>query len=510
MEKEMIFEVKHMHKTFGPTVALKDVAFMLHRGEIRGLVGENGSGKSTIMSIASGMQSATSGEMRYQGREWKPETMVEAQEAGISMILQEANTIPNVTVAQNIFSGHEKVFTKYGIIHMKQMIKEAQKLLDKFGITHIRAKDPVNQYSFEDRKLIEIVRCVTDDTQILVVDETTTALSMDGRDILYALMHRIVEQEQKAVVFISHDMDEILDQCNVLTVLRDGEIIGEISSEDMMAAKNDRELRREVLKRTRYMMVGREIGEKYYREDYEATYQDTAALELKHLSFGNVRDFSLVLHKGEIIGLGGLSGCGMHEIGRAAFGLEKLKKGKVIRNGREIRNPLFAIRSGIGYISKNRDTEALILQGSVGDNIALPSLDGLVRHTFISPKAKALLVNRQMEAFSIKCRNRKQWVSTLSGGNKQKVSFAKWTAKGSEVLIMDCPTRGVDVGVKQSMYALMEEMKKQGKAILMISEELSELVGMADRLVIMKDFVVTGEFDRSPHLKQTDIIEFML
>ncbi len=508
-EREILFETKHMHKAFGPTIAIKDVDFRLYRGEIRGLVGENGSGKSTIMSIASGMQPPTSGEMFFKGQPWSPQNMVEAQEAGISMILQEVNTIPGVTVAQNIFAGHEKDFAKLGFINMPKLVKKAQALLEKFGIFHIRGKDSIDKYSFEDRKLIEVVRCVTDDTQVLVVDETTTALSHDVRDILYKIVHKMADEENKAVVFISHDLDEVLDECNVITVLRDGEITGDISSKDTKTAK-DPEKRQGMMKKIRRMMVGREIGEKYYREDYDTSHRDEVAIELKNVSFGFIKDFSLTVHKGEMVGLGGLSGCGMHEIGRAAFGLEKLSRGEIIRSGKKIDSPLTAIQQGIGYISKNRDMEALILDGSIKDNILLPSLDELSHYSFINPRDEKRIANGEIDAFSIKCRNGKQWVNTLSGGNKQKVSFAKWTAKGSDVIIMDCPTRGVDVGVKQAMYAFMEKMKKQGRAILMISEELSELIGMSDKMIIMKDFKVTKEFIRSSDLKEADIIDYMI
>ena len=501
MANEVIFEARHMHKAFGPTIALKDVDFQLRRGEIRGLVGENGSGKSTIMSIASGMQPATSGEMLYLGKPWKPATMVESQNAGISMILQEANTIPGVTVAQNLFAGSEKDFSFCGVINMFKMYKAADALLEKFGVGHIKARDRIDALTFEDRKLIEIVRCVRDDTQILVVDETTTALSMEGREILYRLIHRMAA-EDKAVVFISHDMDEILEQCTDLTVLRDGDIIGHLNREEMDAP--------DAVQKIRYMMVGREIGEKYYREDYDPSHQDEVALELKGLTFGPIRDFSLTLHKGEIVGFGGLSGCGMHEIGRAAYGLEKLEAGEVLRNGVQIKDCLQAIQQGIGYISKNRDTESLILDAAVQENIVLPSLTALQHNGFISPASEKKMSDQQIDAFRIKCSGGRQYVNTLSGGNKQKVSFAKWMAKGSEVVIMDCPTRGVDIGVKQAMYALIEQMKQEGKAILMISEELSELIGMADRIIIMKDFEVSREFTRSADLKQTDIIEYMI
>lgn len=501
MEHDTIFRAKGMWKEFGITVALKGVDMEIRRGEIRGLIGENGSGKSTIMSIAAGMQPATAGQMEFLGKSWAPHSMIQAQQAGLSMILQETNTIPGVSVAQNLFAGREREFTTAGMINMRRMYRAADKLLDQFGISEIRGRDPIDSLAFESRKLIEIVRCVDENTQILVVDETTTALSFRGREILYRLIHQMA-QEGKAVVFVSHDMDEILEQCTCLTVLRDGEIIGTLTQDEMRQPGAAR--------RIRYMMVGREIGEKYYREDYDARCSSKVALEFKHVTCGQIRDFNLTIHEGEIVGIGGLSGCGMHEIGRIAYGLETLQGGTVEREGVAIRNSLTAIQQGVGYISKNRDTEALILEASIQENIVLPSLPSLSRGTFISPRVEREMTEREIKSFRIKCSSGRQWVNTLSGGNKQKVSFAKWTAKGSQVLVMDCPTRGVDIGVKQAMYAMIEEMKREGRAILMISEELSELIGMADRLLIMKDFQVQREFQRSPDLKQTDIIEYMI
>jgi ribose transport system ATP-binding protein len=501
MASDPIIEIRNIHKTFGPTIALGSIDLSIRRGEVRGLIGENGSGKSTVMSIAAGMQSATSGEMFYKGKPWNPSSMLEAQKSGISMILQESNTIPHVSVAQNIFAGRENEFARGGMILMKKMYKAADQLLSDFGITHMKGADPIDVHNFEDRKLIEIVRCVSDYTEVLIVDETTTALSHEGRDILYKLIRRLAG-EGKAVVFISHDMDEILTRCDVLTVLRDGDIIGHLTKEDMTKPN--------AVSVIRNMMVGREIGEKYYREDYVATHSEEVALALDHISFGLIRDFHLTLYAGEIVGLGGLSGCGMHEIGRAAYGLEELETGAVLRNGKEIRSCLQAIESGIGYISKNRDTEALITEASIQENITLPSLSALEKRMFINPADERKMSDEQIASLRIKCGDGEQSVKTLSGGNKQKVSFAKWTAKGSDVIVMDCPTRGVDIGVKQAMYALIEQMKRDGKAILMISEELPELIGMSDRIVIMKDFVVTKEFVRSQGLRETDIIEYMI
>ena len=258
-ENEIIFQAINIKKEFDVTVALKGADITLKRGEIRGLIGENGSGKSTIMSIAAGMQSATSGEMVYKGKTWNPTSMIDANLQGISMILQEANTIPGITVAQNIFAGREKEFTSHGIVRIKKMIRAAQALLDKYEIGYIHAADQIDRYNFEDRKLIELVRCINENIEILVVDETTTALSHNGRNVLYKLIHQLAEAH-KTVVLISHDIDEILEHCTSLTVLRDGEIMGELTKEDMQ--KSD------IANKIRYLMIGREMTGDYYRSDY--------------------------------------------------------------------------------------------------------------------------------------------------------------------------------------------------------------------------------------------------
>ncbi len=499
--EELLLEIKKMNKNFGPIAALKDVDLAIRRGQIHGLIGENGSGKSTITSIAAGMQEATSGEMRFKGKPWKPASMVEAQAGGISMILQEANTIPNCSVAENLFAGQENHFSTLGFVNSKKMNRAADEILQKFNLTHMRGKDSVNAYGFEDRKLIELARAVTDETEILVVDETTTALSFEGREILYRLMDKLAA-ENKAVIFISHDLDEILLHCSILTVLRDGEIRGVITKEEMKQPDS--------IHKIRQLMVGRDIGDKFYRSDCDGSHGDEVVLEYKNVSNANIKNFSLQLHAGEIIGIGGLSGCGMHEIGRMAFGLEHLDHGHVLCRGREILNTAKAVQAGIGYISKNRDQEALILEGAISTNIVMPSLPDLKKAAFIPPARERRLADEQIRLLAIKCENGGQWVSTLSGGNKQKVSFAKWIAKGSDIIIMDCPTRGVDIGVKQAMYQLIYDMKKEGKAILMISEEMAELIGMADRLIIMKDFQIAKEFSRSGTLTEGDIIEYMI
>ena len=496
-ENGLIFKASHMHKVFGPTVALKDVDFELHRGEIRGLIGENGSGKSTIMSIASGMQPATSGEMFYKGQPWAPKTMLEAQNSGIAMILQESNTIPGVTVAENLYAGREKEFARFGIINIRKMYKAADELLQKFNIKGIKGSTRINTLSFETRKLIEIIRAMEKDPEILVVDETTTALSFEGREVLYKIIADMAANG-KAVVFISHDLDEIMERCTHVTVLRDGEIIDTLEKSQFEK------------KKISSLMVGRDIGDAYYREDYTPSAQEDVGLEFRKVCSGPIKDFNLKVHKGEIVGIAGLSDCGMHLIGQIGFGARKVSSGEVLRNGKHVTSVSKAIGLGIGYVSKNRDTEALVLEGPIKDNILLPSLSRLSKFTFINPKTENEIVDEEIKRYSIKAHSPKTYVSKLSGGNKQKVSFAKWTAAKSDMIIMDCPTRGVDVAVKQAMYRIINDMKNEGKAILLISEEMTELIGMADRLLVMKDFKVNKEFMRSKDLKETDIIEYML
>ena len=505
MGKETIVEVNHMKKCFGPTIALNDVSITIRRGEILGLIGENGSGKSTVTSIISGMQKANEGEMLYKGEKWDPHSMIEALEKGIGMIVQESGTVPGITVAENIFLGETEQFKtfgknkKWGIVKKKEMIQEAQKALDEIGASHIRAELPTAMLDMQDRKLVEIAKVMIKQPDVLVVDETTTALSQKGRDIIYRIMNKLKE-ENKAVVFISHDMDEIMNVCDALTVLRDGKII---------VTFNKSEFDEELIKTS---MIGREMEGDYYRSDYDGSFADEVVMEIKD---GNLDEqlinFNLQLHKGEILGVGGLSDCGMHTLGKVLFGAEKLKSGTVTVHGKPFKDEAAAMRHKVGYVAKDRDTESLCLNASIKDNISVAGMEEFaVGNTIILPSKEKKYVKEQIDKLSIKCAGMEQYISALSGGNKQKVVFGKWIGRGSDILILDCPTRGVDIGVKQSMYQLMYQMKKQGKSIVIISEEMTELIGMSDRLIVMKDGAVKKEFERSPELSEQDVIKYMI
>ncbi|MEE3458606.1 MAG: sugar ABC transporter ATP-binding protein [Candidatus Faecousia sp.] len=497
---EPILQMKHIRKTFSSTVALGDVSLEVWPGEVRGLIGENGSGKSTISSIAAGMQKADSGEMIFRGKPWNPKSMIDALQNGVGMIVQESGTISGVSVAENIFLAELDQFRRLGVIDRRAMNRKADEVLAAIGVTEVKGSTPLAALDFQTRKLVEIAKVVMKQPSILVVDETTTALSQNGRDILYDIIKRF-RKEGKAVLFISHDLDEIMEVCDTLTVLRDGARIRDFRKEEFDPDA------------IRTSMIGRELQGDYYRSDFTPSRLDAIALKAEHLNAGSaLKDVSIDFHRGEIVGIGGLSHCGMHTLGKILFGAERPESGTVTtEDGTRITNETVAMKHGVGYVAKDRDVESLAMNTSIRDNIAIAGMERYAVGNFLITNAKEKpYVDAQIQSLSIKCANRDQLVSQLSGGNKQKVVFGKWIGCGSEILILDCPTRGVDIGVKKAMYELMTNLKNEGKAIIMISEELSELMGMSDRLIIMKDGAVMKEFSRSRTLSDAEIIQYMI
>lgn len=499
---ELLFEAKKLTKHFGPTIALNGVDLKVYRGEITGLIGENGSGKSTITSIAAGLQPATAGEMFFKGSPHKPSSMMEGTMGGIGMIVQEQGTVSGRTIAQNIFLGEENLFSRFGVISKTRMNEAAKRALTDIGFHNVNPAMMIDRLDMQDRKLVEIAKVIYNKPEMLIVDETTTALSQHGREMIYGIMKKMKE-ENKAVIFISHDLQELMETCDTLTVLRDGNLI---------ATLDKNEMQEDVIKRH---MVGREMKGSYYRSDYDSPISEETVLKVDNVTTGSgmLMNFSMAVKKGEILGIGGLSHCGMHELGKAIFGEEKILQGTVthVPTGEIITTARQALKAGFGYVSKDRDKEALVLAASIRDNIISAGLDKVSNQLgIITPKAGKEYVDKQVETLSIKCASVKQNVQYLSGGNKQKVVFGKWVGRGCDILILDCPTRGVDIGVKAAMYHLIYEMKQQGRTIIMISEELTELIGMSDRLLILKDGQAAGEFARSKELSENMIIEVMI
>ena len=496
---QVLLRAENVNKYFGTTYAVKDLSLDLYPGEIHGLIGENGSGKSTFSSMLCGIYTMTSGTFTLLGKQIKPKSQVEANKEGVSIIVQEMGTLPGLTVAENIFLGEEDKFMHGIIKDSRTMNKEAQRLLDSYGFTNIKASKMIDIYSFEERKLVEIVKATYFNPKILVVDETTTALSHDGRQELFKVMNKIREIGS-TVIFISHDLDEVLEHTDRISILRDGVLVRTVNTKDVTTD----DLKRE--------MVGRELDNRYYRTDYGEEVSTEVVLSVKDLSVpGEFEKINLELHKGEILGIGGLSECGMHEIGKAIFGASYNRSGKVtLSDGFEIKDIPGAIKHSIAYASKDRDNESIVIADTIGENIILPSLDNLSNRGFLNLKGLDSFAQKYAAQMSTKMTGIRQYVSELSGGNKQKVVLARWIGKDSDILILDSPTRGIDVRVKADIYTLMTELKKQGKSIIMISEELPELLGMSDRIFIMKDGKFNGEFKRSRDLGEKDLIAKMI
>ena len=500
MKKEAILQVNGIYKSFGVVKALKDVSISFLPGEIHGLIGENGSGKSTLSSIISGIYSCNQGEMILDGKVYKPTSIMDGEKHGICMIVQEMGTIGGITVATNVFAGKEELFSRLGIVNRKAMNRAAQEALDKIGASYIKAENKIDEESFENRKIVEIARAMFNDVKVLIIDETTTALSQKGRELIYQIMDRL-KDENKVVIFISHDLDELTEHCNTVTVLRDGVYIKTLHGE---------EIQPDVM---RQLMIGREVQDNYYRDDYDDYRGGEDVITVENVcTEGGLKNVSFALKKGEILGIGGLTDSGMHDLGRTVFGLEKCEKGSVYlsSSSEKIQSPQKAIRHKIGYVSKNRDKESILNQSNIMDNICLPSYDKIKQGIYIAPKAEKNLAEQESNVLKIKMSSLKQLCGQLSGGNKQKVALAKWLGNDSDILILDCPTRGIDVGVKAAIYKLMDDYRKEGKSILMISEELPELIGMSDRILILKDGMISKEFDRSRDLTESEAIKYMI
>ena len=496
---EVVLRSENINKHFGITHAVQNVSLSFEKGEIHGLIGENGSGKSTYCNMLCGIYSISSGRFLLNGQELKVKTQVDANRSGVSIIVQETGTLSGLTVAENIFLGNESRFMHGGIKNTAAMNKEAQDLLDKYGFGRIKAPVMIDHYNFEDRKLVEIVKATYFNPKVVVVDETTTALNQSGREALFQHMNRI-RNEGNTVIFISHNLSEVIEHTDRISILRDGELIDTVKSSEVTT---------DDLKR---LMVGRELGGRYYRTDFGEPISDEVVLTVENVTVpGEIEDVSIQLHRGEILGIGGLSECGMHEVGKAIFGASYGRKGKVtLSNGTAVNSIPKAIKHSIAYASKDRDNEAVIIADSIRDNICLPSLNDLSTGKILKHSKLDKFAQENADRISVKMTGISQYVSNLSGGNKQKVVLARWLGKNSDILVLDSPTRGIDVKVKADIYALMGELKKQGKSIIMISEEIPELLGMADRILVMKDGKVNGEYVRNPKLGEEDLIAKMI
>lgn len=499
MKNDIIFKAKGIYKSFGATKAVRNFSLELQRGEIHGLIGENGSGKSTFSSMVAGLYKADEGRMLIGENLYSPNSTEDAANNRIALVVQEIGTIGTISVAANIFLNKEAQFSRFGLINYVAMENEARRILDIIGGEHIDPKARTMGLNLEDRKLVEIARAMYCEPEVLIIDETSNALTSRGRKILYRNM-RAVKERGGTVLFITHDLNELVEICDKVTIMRDGVFVATLGEREMDT------------NRMKELMVGREIADNYYRPGFEPEMEEEVVLQAKNITSPELKGISFELHKGEILGVGGLSESGMHELGRILFGIDKPDTGSVTvkGTGEEIKSPQNAVKNSIGYMSKNRDTEALILNYSIKDNICLPSLGKLRKVGFVRRKEENCLSDKWSKELAIKMRNTRQYCSQLSGGNKQKVVLAKWMGNDSKILIMDCPTRGIDIGVKESIYKLMMEFKKEGRSMIMISEELPELIGMSDRIIILNEGKIAHIELRNKEISEQKVISYMI
>lgn len=502
MAQELL-RIEHLHKRFGITHANNDICMTLNKGEIRALAGENGSGKSTLTSIISGMQPPTEGKMYFKGQEYSPKNPLEANNVHVSMVVQELGVITSLTGAMNIFLGKTDQFKKMGLVDTKAIEKAAEEIFEKWDLVKVPLNIPCAHLTMEQRKIVELARALYAEPELLILDEITQSLSQDTRQVIYKLKDRFKE-EGRAIIIISHDLEEAFDFSDSVTVLRDGEVVDTVSTKDLTVDD------------LKQMMVGRKIEGDYLRADHEMSFEEEVLLEVKNLglSDGKLENISFDLHKGEILAVCGLSDAGIHTLGSTLFGIHDAKRlGTVLdkKAGKELNTPQDMLKDGGAYLSKNRDEEGLMLSDTIKNNMYIPSAGDLAGFLGMTKdKDINTLAQKAYDDFDVKAEGIGQPIGKLSGGNKQKINLGRWLVKDLNYIILDCPTRGVDIGVKAYIYQVLKQKKAEGVGCLLITDELTEAIGMADRILIMKNGQLAGILERGEDFSESKIIEVML
>ncbi len=476
---EVILKMKEIDKSFPGVHALKKVNLEVRKGEVLALMGENGAGKSTLMKVLTGIYSKDSGEVIYEGSPVEFSSPKEAQDAGIAIVHQELNMMHQLTVAQNIFIGRE--FMKGRFIDDKKMNEEAKKLFERLNID-INPAETMNNLTVGRQQMCEIAKAISREVKVIIFDEPTAALTESEIEELFKII-RELREKNLGIVYISHRMDEIKMITDRVTVMRDGEYVGTLITKE--CTKDD------IIN----MMVGRTIYEDP-KEKSNVAEDAPVVLKVEHLNAGKlVRDVSFELRKGEILGFSGLMGAGRTETARALFGADKKESGTIYVNGQqvEIHTPQDAVKAGIGYLSEDRKRFGLVLDKTVAENTSMAALDLFTNGLLIDRKQEEEIAQEYVSKLKTKTPNVTTQVVTLSGGNQQKVVIAKWLTRNCDILIFDEPTRGIDVGAKSEIYHLMNELVEQGKSIIMISSEMTEILRMSDRIIVMCEGRKTGE-----------------
>ena len=477
-----ILELKHITKLYPGVVALNDVSLEVRRGEILALVGENGAGKSTLIKTCSGAITPTQGEIVINGKSFTGMTPQTSEQNGIGVIYQEFNLVGDLSVAENIFLG--RAIRKGMVIDLKAMERESKKILDSLNIK-INPKTLVKTLSVGYQQMVEIAKAVSQNAKLLIMDEPSAPLTSAEVEAMFAIVDKL-KAGGVSIIYISHRLDEIFRLADRITILRDGQYVTTLNTDET----NKDEL-------VKYM-VGRQLTEVYPKRD-EICVKDEVIFEAVNVSGNGDKNISFKIHRGEVLGLGGLVGAGRTEFAELMFGMRPKTAGKFIFKGKEIspKTPKDAIELGIGLVPEDRKKEGALLGMSIRCNINMPIYQRISKGTVINEKKEEEIAQTYRKEISIKTPTLDQLVKNLSGGNQQKVILAKWLAADSELLIFDEPTRGIDVGAKQEIYTLINHLVEQGKTVLMISSEMEELMGMSDRILILAEGNMTGELNKS-------------
>ncbi|MEC2309939.1 sugar ABC transporter ATP-binding protein [Bacillus atrophaeus] len=474
----MQIDMNDIHKAFGKNQVLSGVSFNLKPGEVHALMGENGAGKSTLMNLLTGLQGLDKGSIRINGKETYFSNPKEAEQNGIAFIHQELNIWPEMTVLENLFIGKEMT-SKLGILNTKKMKALAKKQFEKLSVS-LSLDQEAGKCSVGQQQMIEIAKALMTKAEVIIMDEPTAALTEREINKLFEVIASL-KKDGVSIVYISHRMEEIFSICDRITIMRDGKTV---DTANISETSFD-----EVVKK----MVGRELTDRYPQRRPEL---GDIVLEVRDASKkGSFEHVSFHVRSGEIVGVSGLMGAGRTEIMRALFGIDRLDSGEIWLAGKKtnIKNPNDAVKKGLGFITENRKDEGLLLDTSIRENIALPSLTSFSPKGVIDQKREASFVELLINRLTIKTASPETHARNLSGGNQQKVVIAKWIGIGPKVLILDEPTRGVDVGAKREIYTLMNELTDRGVAIIMVSSELPEIIGMSDRIIVVHEGKISGE-----------------
>lgn len=486
MEERNILELKHISKQYTGVKALDDVSISFRRGEVHALMGENGAGKSTLIKTLSGAIQPNDGEIVFEGTTYTHMEPHQAMELGIHVIYQEFNMMPELSVAENIFMGQQ---LGGGVLFNKSITEErAQKILDGMHVK-INAKETVKNLSVANMQLVEIAKALTRDVKVLVMDEPTAPLTDAEVETLFEIV-QMLKSKGVTIIYISHHIAEVFQISDRVSVLRDGKFIKTVMTNDV-----DRD---ELIR----LMVGREVSDTYPKRDFAP---GEVVLELRDVCGNGVENVSFAVRSGEIFGLSGLVGAGRTETMRMIFGADPIDSGEVLLNGQPVhpKHPAEAVKLGIGLIPEDRKQQGLLLDLPIFTNISMATMRDISHFTVVNSRAEKENVNRLVEAVTIKTPSIAQLVRNLSGGNQQKVVLAKWLAANCKVLIFDEPTRGIDVGARHEIYKLMNELCRQGIAIVMISSDMEEILGMSDRIMVLCEGHQAGILEREAFSQET-------